>query len=84
MNVPLLQFLPWQHYRPNMTAALWFMAGAVKQGHLQHYLLNIWARLAGSLGTGKLNKVIIAFPSETPSAARTHLLLSENILLNYS
>lgn len=86
MNVPLLQFLPWQQHWPNMTAGLWFMTSAAKQSHLQHNLLNTWAHLEGSLGTGKLKEVIIASLSETPSAARTHLLLSENILQvrNYS
>lgn len=55
------------------------MVGAVEQGHLQHYLLNIWAHLAGSLSTGKLKEVIIAFLNEIPPAARTHLLLAEKV-----
>lgn len=81
-----LQFLPCQQHWPNMTAGLCFMVGSVKQGHLQYYLLNTWAHLAGSLSTGKLKEVLIIFLNETPPAARTHLLLSENIFWdrNYS
>lgn len=45
---------------------LWFMRIAVNQGHRQHYLLNIWAHLAGSLSTAKLKQVIIAFLNEIP------------------
>lgn len=58
---------------------LWFMVGAVKQGHLQHYLLNIWAHLAGSLSAGKLEEVIITFLKEIPPAARIHILIPEKI-----
>lgn len=62
------------------------MVGAVKQGHLQLYLLNIWANLAGSLSTGKMKEVIIAFLKELPPAAMIRLLLSEKIFWdrNYS
>jgi len=55
------------------------MVGAVEQGHFQHYLLNIWAHLAGSWSTRKLKEVIIAFLNEILPAARTHLILSEKI-----
>lgn len=55
------------------------MVGSVKRGHLQHYRLNTWAHVAGSLSTGKLKEVFITFLNEIPPGARTHLLLSENI-----